>query len=179
MFGPHAFVKAASSGCTPGSWDVHLVSWTNEGASPGTFEASVGVFHVKPRSSGRVGLRSRDPLALPEVERGFLRDPADLPVLVEGIELVRSLAALRPLRALLAKEEAPGAESLESYVRTTVRNYFHPAGTCGIGRVVDANGRVLGIDGLVVADASIMPTIPRANTNLTTVAVAERLAETV
>jgi choline dehydrogenase-like flavoprotein len=60
-----------------------------------------------------------------------------------------------------------------------MRNYFHPAGTCGIGRVCDPRGRVLGIDGLVVADASVMPTIPRANTNLTTVAVAERIAETI
>jgi choline dehydrogenase len=178
LFGPHAFVKAASSGCAGGSWDLHLLSWTNEGASPGTFEASVGVFHVKPRSSGRVGLRSRDPLALPEVERGFLRDPSDVSTIVEGIELARSLAERPPLRALLGTESAPGVELLEPYVRATVRNYFHPAGTCGIGRVVDARGRVLGIDGLVVADASIMPTIPRANTNLTTVAMAERLAET-
>jgi choline dehydrogenase-like flavoprotein len=60
-----------------------------------------------------------------------------------------------------------------------MRNYFHPAGTCGIGRVVDDGGRVFGVERLVVADASVMPTIPRANTNLTTVAVAERLAETI
>ena len=83
------------------------------------------------------------------------------------------------MRRLLANESAPGAEPLEDYVRRTIRNYFHPAGTCGIGRVVDAAGRVLGIDHLVVADASIMPTIPRANTNVTTVAIAERISETV
>jgi choline dehydrogenase-like flavoprotein len=56
------------------------------------------------------------------------------------------------------------------------RNYCHPAGTCPLGEVVDLNGRVLGAVGLVVADASIMPTIPRANTNLTTAAIAERIA---
>ena len=61
-------------------------------------------------------------------------------------------------------------------MRTTARNYFHPAGTCPLGEVVDANCRVLGTDGLLVADASIMPTIPRANTNLTTAAIAERVA---
>ena len=60
-----------------------------------------------------------------------------------------------------------------------MRNYFHPAGTCGIGRVVDAAGCVLGIESLFIADASIMPTIPRATPNLTTVAVAERLAEAI
>lgn len=179
LFRPHAFVKAASGTCDPGSWDLHLVSWTNEGDAPGTVEASVGVFNLKPRSSGRLRLGSTDPLALPEVERGFLEDPADLPVLVDGVELARSLAAQPSLRRLLAAETAPGPEPVEPYVRATMRNYFHPAGTCGIGRVVDARGRVLGVDGLVVADASVMPTIPRANTNLTTVAIAERLAETI
>jgi choline dehydrogenase-like flavoprotein len=59
-----------------------------------------------------------------------------------------------------------------------VRNYFHPAGTCPLGRVADTHGRVFGIDGLHVADASFMPTIPRANTNLTTAAIAERIAAT-
>ena len=113
------------------------------------------------------------------VERGFLRDPGDLDVVVEGIELARELAAQRPLARLLGAEVAPGPEKLPAYVRRTMRNYFHPAGTCGIGRVVDERGRVLGLDGLVVADASVMPTIPRANTNVTTVAIAERLAETI
>ena len=61
-------------------------------------------------------------------------------------------------------------------MRQTVRNYFHPAGTCGLGAVVDGDGRVYGIDELFVADASIMPTIPRANTNLTTAAIAKRVA---
>jgi choline dehydrogenase len=179
LFRPHGFVKAASTACTPGSWDIHLVPWTNEGESPGTFEASVGVFHLKPRSAGRVRLASRDPAVLPQVERGFLREPSDLDTVVEGLELARSLAEQPPLRRLLAAETAPGAEPLDAYARRTMRNYFHPAGTCAIGRVVDVDGRVLGIEGVVVADASVMPTIPRANTNLTTVAIAERLAETI
>jgi choline dehydrogenase-like flavoprotein len=61
-------------------------------------------------------------------------------------------------------------------VRETVRNYFHPAGTCALGEVVDPGCRVLGTEGLLVADASVMPTIPRANTNLTTAAIAEKVA---
>jgi choline dehydrogenase-like flavoprotein len=68
---------------------------------------------------------------------------------------------------------------MEQYARRTMRNYCHPAGTCGIGSVADDSGRVLGVDQLLIADASIMPTIPRANTNLTTVAIAERLAEAI
>ena len=75
-------------------------------------------------------------------------------------------------------ELRPGAgESVETYVRREVRGIFHPTGTCAMGAVVDASGAVLGVDGLFVADASIMPTIPRANTNLSTVAVAERIAD--
>ena len=97
--------------------------------------------------------------------------------ILEGLELARALAEQEPLARLLGREVAPADERLDSYVRLTMRNYFHPAGTCGIGRVVDDSGRVLGVDRLFIADASIMPTIPRANTNLTTVAVAERLAE--
>jgi choline dehydrogenase len=134
---------------------------------------------MKPRSAGRVRLRSRDPRDLPEVERGFLRDPSDLSVVVEALELTRRVAEQDPLSRLLGPELAPGQEPLDSYARRTMRNYFHPAGTCGIGRVVDERGRVLGVERLTVADASIMPTIPRANTNLTTVAIAERLADTV
>jgi choline dehydrogenase len=65
---------------------------------------------------------------------------------------------------------------VERYVRENVRGYYHPVGTCAIGRVVDGQLRVLGVEGLYVADASVMPTIPRANTHLTTVAIAERAA---
>ena len=137
------------------------------------------VFHMKPASHGRVLLRSRDPSAMPLVERGFLSQEADLQPILEGIELARSLADTEPLRELLDRELRPGQLAPEEYVRSTIRGYFHPAGTCPIGAVVDASGRVHGIAGLVVADASVMPTLPRANTNLTTAAVAERLAETI
>ena len=179
LFLPHAFVKAASTACAGDAWDLHLVSWTNPSDDGTGYEGSMGVFHLKPGSSGRVRLRSRDPGELPVVERGFLSHGNDLATVVEGLELARELAAQKPLARLLGGESEPGAEDLSAYATRTMRNYFHPAGTCGFGRVVDADGRVLGIEGLVVADASVMPTIPRANTNLTTVAIAERLAETI
>jgi choline dehydrogenase len=179
LYEPHAVVKAASSACDAGSWDLHLISWTNESGVRDRYEASVAVFHMKPGSAGRLRLRSREPRDLPEVERGFFHDPSDLPTIVEGMEIARALANQPPLARLLSREVAPADEPLERYARRTARNYFHPVGTCGIGRVVDDSGRVLGVDGLVVADASIMPTIPRANTNLTTVGIAERLAEAI
>jgi choline dehydrogenase len=179
LFRPHAFVKAASGACAPNAWDLHLLSWTNPADDGSGYEASMSAFHMKPGSAGHVRLRSRDPSELPVVERGFLRDPNDLQTVVEGLELARELAAQKPLARLLGRELEPGTEDLSAYATRTMRNYFHPAGTCGMGRVVDTQGRVLGVAGLVVADASVMPTIPRANTNLTTVAIAERLAETI
>ena len=133
---------------------------------------------MKPRSTGRVRLRSADPVDPPIVERGFLTREEDLVPLVEGIELARAIGAAEPLQDLLATELSPGAADPEQYVRDTIRNYFHPAGTCPLGTVVDTHGRVFGTEGLYVADASFMPTIPRANTNLTTAAIAERIAET-
>jgi choline dehydrogenase-like flavoprotein len=75
-------------------------------------------------------------------------------------------------------EIRPGpAANIDAYVDAEVRGFFHPVGTCGIGRVVEPNGRVRGLDRLYVGDASVMPTIPRANTQLSTIAVAERIAE--
>jgi choline dehydrogenase len=174
----HAFVKAASASCEAGSWDLHLLPWIYPTGEGDAYRASVIVFHMKPLSAGRVRLRSADPADLPIVEREFLADERDLPPLLEGIDLARTIVATEPLRSLLGAELAPGGGDAERYVRATVRNYFHPAGTCPLGTVVDTHGRVFGIDGLHVADASFMPTIPRANTNLTTAAIAERIAET-
>jgi choline dehydrogenase len=179
LFEPHAVLKAASGACAPGSWDIHLVSWVNPVAGRADrFEAACACFHMKPRSAGRVRLRSLDPADLPEVERGFLAHEEDATVVVEALELARTIAAAEPLRGLLAGERQPAGRDLREYVGATIRNYFHPAGTCPIGEVTDRKGRVLGTDGLVVADASLMPTIPRANTHLPTLAVADRIAAT-
>ncbi len=179
LFEPHTLIKAASASCPAGSWDLHLLPWVTPVAEqPGRYEPTIAVFHMKPLSVGRLRLRSTAPDALPLVERGFLTHPDDMGVIAEGIAMARALAEVEPLRALLGPESRPGARPVEEYIGATARNYFHPAGTCAIGTVVDQLGRVLGLDGLIVADASVMPTIPRANTNVTTVAIAEKIAET-
>jgi choline dehydrogenase len=152
----------------------------NEPREQGGYAFTGAVFAMKPLSTGRVTITSEDPAAPPLVEHGFLADERDIATLLRGIELVRELAETEPLASLLGAELRPGADAdLEEYVRAEVRGFFHPVGTCAIGSVVDAQGRVRGVENLVVADASIMPTIPRANTNLTTVALAERIAELV
>jgi choline dehydrogenase len=144
------------------------------------YEISAAVFAMKPRSLGRVSLTAADPRAPLAIDHGFLGDEADVDVLSEGFEQLRALGEADSLRRYAAREARPGENvSAESHVRATARGFFHPTGTCGIGRVVDERGRVYGYENLVVADASIMPTIPRVNTNLTTAAIAEKLAETI
>src|SRR5262249_53975395 len=136
------------------------------GHPTGSYELSTAVFAMKPRSRGRVTLAGTDPRTPPIVEHGFLSDDADLEVLVDGLSLLRQLATSGAMSPSTEGEVRPGLDAdAEAYIRGTVRGYFHPVGTCALGSVVDATGAVMGYDSLYVADASVMPTIPRANTN--------------
>jgi choline dehydrogenase len=202
LFQGQCAIRARSAACPQGLWDLHLLPWASLiGTWPGQpetaiiegdFEAHITVFAMKPASRGRVRLRAADADALPLVEQRFISDPegGDLAAILDGVERVRELAAGPQLAGLIDHEAFPGAavadrESLAAWARDVIRGYFHPVGTCAMGpgederAVVDASGRVHGVEGLHVADASVMPTIPRANTNLATVAIAERLAEAI
>jgi choline dehydrogenase len=146
-------------------------------AIDGTYEPSAAVFNMRPGSRGRVRLSSKDPNAPPVIEHGFLSDNGDAVVLEEGFEKLRALARESPVRRLAADEVRPGPQvDPATHVREAARGFFHPMGTCAIGRVVDSNGRVLAADGLYVADASIIPFVS-VPPNLTVVALAERIAE--
>jgi choline dehydrogenase len=148
-------------------------------ADPGG-EISAAVFAMKPCSRGRVSLSSDDPRAPLRIEHGFLSDERDAEMLTSGVEALRRLAADEPVSQYAAAEIRPGpAVDARTHVRDTARGFFHPIGTCAIGAVVDESGRLYGHENVFVGDASIMPTIPRANTNLTVAAVAERMAELV
>ena len=141
---------------------------------------------MAPLSRGALRLHSSDPTALPIVDTGYLsdQDDADLSVLMNGIELAREIARQRPLANLIGEELPASARWVgREDVRAACLHYYHPVGTCKMGpvsdpgAVVDALGRVHGTDNVYVADASVIPTIPRANTNLPTLVVAERLVE--
>jgi choline dehydrogenase len=171
-------VALRSASCPAGVHDIFLFPAVDP-AEGGGYEISAAVFAMKPRSTGSVRLNSPDPRVPLAIDHGFLSDPRDAEVIAEGVEALRRLLATEPVRRYTLGEKRPGpAVPARAHVAAAVRGFFHPVGTCAIGRVVDGRGAVTGVDGLHVADASIVPTIPRVNTNLTVVAVAERLAET-
>ncbi|MGP0034222.1 MAG: GMC family oxidoreductase [Solirubrobacteraceae bacterium] len=160
--------------------------WVDEGLAPAHAPGvTVGASPVKPSSRGRVMLVSADPTAKPLIVHNYLCEPEDLRVQTAGIRLVMEIAGTQPLAACLGKPYlAPASDSdddLAAYVRARVQTQYHPVGTCKMGiddlAVVDADLRVRGVDGLRVVDASVMPTVPRGNTNAPTIAVAERAAD--
>jgi choline dehydrogenase len=170
-------VRARSSGCEAGLWDVFHLPTLDEDAG-GRFEASAATFVMRTRSRGSVRLASDDPRVPPVVDHGLLTDPRDVAALVEAVGQLRSLVATESIARLAGREVRPGPEvSPEEHVATGARGFFHPTGTCAIGAVVDGTCGVLGLEGLFVADASVMPDVPRVNTNLATAAIAERVAE--
>jgi choline dehydrogenase len=182
LFMAQVIVKARSAQCPDDTWDIHLFPATDPskdelGHPTGTYELSAAVFALKPRSRGRVSLAGHDPRTPPVIEHGFIADSSDLDVLLDGLALLRRLGSGESMSRYSVGEVRPGLDAdPEAYIRQTVRGYFHPVGTCALGSVVDANGAVLGYENLYVADASVMPTMPRANTNLSTLAVAEKIA---
>ena len=144
---------------------------------------------MTPRSRGAVTLRSPDPEKEPKIQHRYISDADghDLAVLREGLRMARALAAQPGLRDLLGDELNPGPlvqddAALEEWIDGAIEHYYHPVGTCAMGpdgdllAVTDARGRVHGLDNVFVADCSIMPVIPRANTNLPAIVVGERIA---
>ncbi|MEU9890721.1 GMC family oxidoreductase N-terminal domain-containing protein [Sphaerisporangium sp. NPDC051011] len=143
---------------------------------------------IQPRSTGSVTLKSGDPSELPIVQPRYLTDPADVQCFVEAIELSRALAATSAISGLVKEEIAPGPgvtgrAELAEYVRQNAGTLWHPTGTCrmgsGDGAVVDDKLRVYGIEGLRVADASIMPQIVAGNTNAPCIMIGEKAADLV
>jgi choline dehydrogenase len=168
-----AIVRGRSSLCDDDSWDLLVLT-----AAEGDHDISAAIFLMKPRSRGRVTLTSGHPEAPVHIEHGFLSDERDAAALTEAFEQLRALGRSEPVARYAARELRPGPDvDAEEHVRATARGFFHPTGTCALGSVVDDRCRLLGYEALVVADASVMPTIPRVPVNLTTAAIAERVAD--
>jgi choline dehydrogenase len=171
--------------------DLHVIpvsSVARVGENLGEAAFGMMVSILKPRSRGRLYLRSADPAEPPRIDPDYFSHPDDMPRMLEAVRVARRLARTKPLVDLTARTLSPAAQvrdtdgPLGAAVLAGVSTYHHPVGTCrmgpdpGGGDVVDPRGRVHGIDGLSVVDASIMPTIPAANTNVPTIMIAERCA---
>jgi choline dehydrogenase len=160
------------------------VLYMEEGlARPHRHGLTIGAVALQPESRGNIRLASRDPCAKPLIDPNYLADPRDLEVLATGIRTALGLLAQPPLRAVVDEVLAPSPadpEGIAAHIRSTAHTLYHPVGTCRMGpdplSVVDAGLRVHGIGGLRVADASVMPRIPRGHTHAATVAIGERAA---
>ena len=177
FFEPQILVRLRSSSCPDGTWDAHLLPWVTRSPERGRYESSCVAYALKPHSRGRVGLRSRDPSADRRSTTASCATGETPTSSATRVEALRAIVANEPVAHLVTAEERPGDEDFDAHLRANVRGIFHPVATCALGPVVDADGAVHGLEGLFVVDASVIPTIPRANTNLSTVAVAELLAE--
>lgn len=188
IFESAAFVRSQPGLDRP---DVQLVFQSARRPSPrvpfpvghGFAISPVGLY---PRSRGRLRLASADPFAAPLVDPALLSEPEDVQPLLRGLRLARRLFASPAFARYRAHEAAPGAAvatdaELIAYVRANAYTVHHPVSTCRMGAgddaVVDARLRVIGIDGLRVADASVFPAIIGGNTNAAVVMVAEKASD--
>ncbi len=156
---------------------IHAHKWPGFSISP---------VHLRPEGRGRVSLASADPLAAPKIEFRFLETQYDIDAMLFGLRFARRIAEQPALRPFIADEVQPGpaitseAALIEDTRRRGVSN-LHPVGTCRMGTgsdaVVDPRLRVIGIGGLRVADASIMPQVVGGNTNAPSIMIGEKCAD--
>ncbi len=140
---------------------------------------------LTPHSRGSVRLASNDPAAKPLVHNAFYTAGDDLQRMIAGLRLALDISAQPAMKSYCAEPfttpTAHTAGALADHVRRTTFAFYHPVGTCRMGEnadaVVDGRLRVNGLDGLRVVDASVMPVVPRGNTNAPTIALAERAVE--
>jgi choline dehydrogenase len=141
---------------------------------------------LNPDSRGSVRLACAEPAAAPLIDPGLLADQRDVDAMTAGLRLTREIGEAQALAPWREEEALPGAAvttaaGQRDYLRRGTGAYWHPVGTCRMGTdpaaVTDPELRVHGISGLRVVDASVMPSLPGANTNATVLAIAERAAD--
>lgn len=143
---------------------------------------------LRPRSRGTVRLASDDPDAAPLIDPNYWADPYDLEMSLKGLEMAREILRQPALRPYVRKEVLPGPQvtsrdALIDYACSVAKTDHHPVGTCKMGHdpmaVVTPDLKLVGIEGLRVCDASVMPAIPSSNTNAPTIMIAEKAADAI
>jgi choline dehydrogenase len=151
--------------------------------SPQCFAISPGLMRSKSR--GYMRFSSAEPGSRIDIQPNFLQEPSDLQALAEGVEFCMAMAATPAYAPFVVRPASPdrrlSRRERESFVRQACDTFFHTCGTCAMGTdewaVVDPTLRVRGVEGLRIADASVIPTIPSCNTNAPVVMIAERAAD--
>lgn len=182
---------ARSSRCQ-GPYDLHIYPIASRPFGGKGWRCHISAAVMSPRSRGTIRLNPAaptDPAAAPVIDTNYFSDPDgyDLDALTDAFLLCRELGAQPALTAILAGELNPGIavasrDEIKAWILTHASHDYHPASTCRMGpatdpeAVVDASGRVHGLPGLLVVDASIMPFVTLANTNLPTFVGAEKIA---
>jgi choline dehydrogenase len=187
---PHEQViaKLPSAGCRQG-FDLHIYPVGGFSKETSTWSWFLGAACLTPLSRGSVRLTGPGPGDRLLIDHRYLSDPGghDLARLAEGAERVREIAGTPELRRLLGRETRPGPDvrgrkAIERFISRAAVHYYHPAGSCKMGpasdpdAVADSDGRVHGIEGLHIADASLMPAVTSGNTNMPAAVIGERIA---
>ncbi len=175
-------------------WHVLPVAFSGQGLTdPARRAMTVLVTLVDVASRGKIMLASRDPRHRPLIDPGYLASVRDLGALAIGVRMARDYGTAAPLSQICAEELAPGDgvhtdHEIRDYIRRAIVSGYHPGGTCAMGgdsraagsrqaSVVDPLLRVRGVDRLRVVDASVMPALPRGDTDAAVIAIAERAAD--
>jgi len=170
---------------------INMFGWSalerlRTGIKPHPFSAfTLSPVHLRPEGRGTVRIKSPDPLAPPAIQFNFLASDYDFQALIYGTRLSRKIAAQPALKPFVVEEVLPGPavqtdDDIIEEIRVRGVSNLHPVGTCRMGRetdaVVDPRLRVYGVEGLRVADASIMPQVPGGNTNAPSIMIGEKCA---
>jgi choline dehydrogenase len=144
---------------------------------------TIGVVLLQPQSKGTITARTADPTVPPLIDAGYLTEPSDLSRLVTGVAQCQRLFMTEAMRGHVTDTLMPDSAQTDiaEYVRSCAETLYHPTGTCAMGAgessVVDLELRVRGVDGLRVADASVIPQTIRGHTHAPSVMIGEKAAD--